>query len=521
MFARRGLASFLLAFSLCSLAWQSPVCAEVSSTAEVKEAPTEHPGIIFHQYYLGCLSQASYLIGDEKTKAAVVIDPQRDVDQYVADAKKNGLHITHVFLTHVHADFVAGHLELQRRTGAQICFSSKVKAGFKFAGFKDKDTLDLGNLRLETLETPGHTPESMSILVYDKEKDAAKPYAVLTGDCLFIGDVGRPDLLASQGVSARELAAMEYDSLRDKIMKLPDDTLVYPAHGAGSLCGKNMSKETVSSIGQEKKSNYALQPMTKEQLVTLLVENQPRAPMYFSYDAAFNRSKHDVLPNVLAKAMKPLSAEQAVRLKNSGAVILDGREPGEYATKHAIDTVNIPMRGRYATWAGAFIDHDKPIVLITDPGQEKQGAMRLGRIGLDHVVGFVDGGIKAFDEHPDLLAQNVRETPETLVKRMKSSNPPYVVDVRNDGEWNEASVAGTVHMPLMEILEHLDKLPKDKDLVIMCASGNRSSTATSLLAQKGVTRVTDLAGGIEAWMSEKLPVKTGAAVCKKTEAPAE
>ncbi len=488
--------------------FQSPAVAEVSCVAEIKDSPKvapAHPGIVFHQYYLGCLSHASYLIGDEATKTAVVIDPQRDVDQYIADAKKNGMKITHVFLTHVHADFVAGHLELERKTGAKICLGSKTNASYKFTGFKDGDTLEFGNIRFKTLETPGHTPEAISILVYDLKKDAKAPYAVLTGDCLFIGDVGRPDLLSSQGITAKQLAGMTYDSLHNKLMVLPDETLVYPAHGAGSLCGKNMSSETVSTIGEQKRTNYALQPMSKEKLVELLTKDLPPAPKYFAYDAAFNCKTHPSLEELLNN-LKPLSIDEALKLKNSGAYLLDGRSSDEYAKQHVVDSVNIPLKGRYATWAGTFIDHDKPVVVIADAGQEHEAAMRLGRIGLDSVAGYVGGGIKAFDGRTDLVRSNERVDAKSLAKQMQSDKPPYVIDVRSDGEWQAAHLDKTHHLPLNDILDHVDTLPKDQELVIMCASGNRSSTAASLLSQRGVTHLTDLAGGIEGWQAEKLPV---------------
>ncbi len=504
MRVQRGLALILLSLCLVLGGASTPTFADASSVAEIKLAP-EHPGIVFHQYYLGCLSHASYLIGDEATKTAVVIDPQRDVEQYIADAQKNGLKITHVFLTHVHADFVAGHLELQRKTGAKICLGAKTNASYKFTGFHDGDTLDLGNARLKVLETPGHTPEAISILVYDVKKDASKPYAVLTGDCLFIGDVGRPDLLSSQGITSSQLAGMMYDSLHNKLMTLPDETLVYPAHGAGSLCGKNLSKETVSTIGEQKRTNYALQPMSKAKFVELLTKDLPPAPKYFAYDAAFNCKSHKSLEDVLNN-LKPLTVDEALKLKNSGAYLLDGRESDAYAKHHVLDSVNIPLKGKYATWAGTFIDHDKPVVVIAEPGQEREAAMRLGRIGLDSVAGYVGGGMKAFAGREDLVRSNERQTPQSLAKSMQSDKPPYVIDVRSDGEWQTVHVDKTHHLPLNDILDHIDTLPKDQDLVIMCASGNRSSTAASLLSQRGVTRLTDLAGGIEGWQQEKLPV---------------
>ncbi len=505
-------------FSLAAAA--VPVFAEVSAVGEIKNAPQNHPGLILDQFYLGCLSHASYLIGDPVTKNAAVVDPQRDVSQYIEEAKKQGLKIKYVFLTHVHADFVAGHLELERKTGAKICLGAKSKANFQFEKLEEGAVVDLGNVRLKVLETPGHTPEAISLLVYDAKVSKDNPYAVLTGDCLFIGDVGRPDLLASQGVTAKELAGLLYDSTREKLMKLPDETLVYPAHGAGSLCGKNLSTETVSTIGAQKKNNYALQPMSKEKFIELITADQPKTPQYFGYDANYNMTKHETLDEVLAKSMKPLTVDEAIQKRNAGAHLLDGRESDDFAKRHVVDAISIPMKGHYATWAGTFIDHNKPVVIISYPGKEREAAMRLGRIGFDNVVGYVKDGIGAFEKRDDLVASNVRVTPETLSTQMKSKNPPMVVDVRNDSEWNTANIDGTVHMPLIGLLDKVDSLPRDRELVILCATGNRSSTAASLLSQRGVTHVTDLAGGIEAWQKQHLPVKQAVSCTKNAEVTA-
>ncbi len=514
----RKILSLALVAALGFSAAASPVFAGVSAVGELKNTPQNHPGLILDQFYLGCLSHASYLIGDPVSKTAVVVDPQRDISQYVEEASKQGLKITHVFLTHVHADFVAGHLELQRKVGAKICLGSKTKASFPFTKLKDGDVVDLGSIQLKVLDTPGHTPEAISLLVFNSKVDKVKPYAVLTGDCLFIGDVGRPDLLASQGVSAQELAGLLYDSTREKLMKLPDETLVYPAHGAGSLCGKNLSKETVSSIGEEKKTNYALQPMTKEKFISLITEDQPKTPQYFGYDATYNLTKHKTLDEVLEKSLKPLTVDEAIQQRNGGAHLLDGRESDEFAKRHVVDAISIPMKGHYATWAGTFLDHNKPVVIISDPGKEREAAMRLGRIGFDNVVGYVKGGIGAFEKRDDLVASNVRVTPDALAMQMKSDKPPMVVDVRNDAEWNSARIEGSVHMPLIGLLDKVDSLPRDRELIILCATGNRSSTAASLLSQKGVTHVTDLAGGIEAWQKQQLPVKQAVSCTKAPEA---
>src|SRR5277367_5747512 len=281
------------------------------------------------QYYLGCLAHASYLIADEASKTAIVIDPQRDIEQYLTDAERIGLTIRYVFLTHFHADFLAGHLELRDRSGAEIRLGAKAKADYKFVPMKDGDTLDLPGLRLQMLETPGHTIESISILVFDPEKDARKPYAVLTGDTLFIGDVGRPDLRASLGWTAEELSGHLYDSLHNKLLPLPDETLVYPAHGAGSLCGKHMSSETVSTLGEQRRFNYALQPMTKEEFTWLVTADQPDAPAYFTYDAVLNTRERPTLDEALRDGLNSLALEQVLEMGDGGAQVLDVRDAAE------------------------------------------------------------------------------------------------------------------------------------------------------------------------------------------------
>lgn len=506
----------MVSFSMTAV----PAFGGVSAVGEIKVTPKNHPGLILDQFYLGCLSHASYLIGDPVSKTAVVVDPQRDVSQYVEEAKKQGLKITHVFLTHVHADFVAGHLELERKVGAKICLGEKSNASFPFTKLKEGDVINLGDVQLKVLDTPGHTPEAISLLVFNNSASKEKPYAVLTGDCLFIGDVGRPDLLASKGVTAKELAGLLYDSTREKLMKLPDETLVYPAHGAGSLCGKNLSKETVSTIGAEKKTNYALQPMAKEKFVELITADQPKTPQYFGYDANYNMTKHETLDEVLEKSLKPLTVDEAIQQRNAGAHLLDGRESDDFAKRHVVDAISIPMKGHYATWAGTFLDHNKPVVIIADKGKEREAAMRLGRIGFDNVVGYVQDGMNAFEKRDDLVASNVRATPESLASLMKSSKPPMVVDVRTDAEWHQANIDGAVHMPLISLLDKVDSLPRDREVVILCASGNRSSTAASLLSQRGVTHVTDLAGGIEAWQKQHLPVKQAVSCTKNVEVTA-
>src|SRR3954464_968782 len=299
--------------------------------------------MILKQYYLNCLAHASYLLGDEASSTAIVVDPQRDVQKYLTDAEELGIHIRHVFLTHFHADFVAGHLELRDRCGATIHLGSRAQAEYAFVGVKDGDRLDYPGMRLEVLETPGHTIESISILVFDLQKDPAKPYAVLTGDTLFIGDVGRPDLRASLGWTAQDLGSLLYDSLHDRLMRLPDETLVYPAHGAGSLCGKQLSSDTVSSLGDQRRLNYALQPMSKEEFIQLVTADQPDAPPYFTYDAILNTREHATLDKNLEKAHHSIAFAEVLRMGDAGAQILDVRDPIEYAKGHVAGSINIGL----------------------------------------------------------------------------------------------------------------------------------------------------------------------------------
>src|SRR5579863_3963468 len=391
--------------------------------------------MILKQYYLGCLAHASYLLGDEASSTAVIVDPQRDIQKYVDDAENFGLQIRHVFLTHFHADFIAGHLELRDRCGATIHLGSRAEAEYAFAPMKDGDTLDFPGLRLQVVETPGHTIESISILVFDFQKDRAKPYAVLTGDTLFIGDVGRPDLRVSLGWTANELGAQLYDSLHNKLLTLPDETLVYPAHGAGSLCGKQLSSDTVSSLGDQRRLNYALQPMSKEEFIRLVTADQPDAPAYFTYDAILNTRERATLDRNLEQVHRPVELDEALRMGDAGAQLLDVRDPAEYARGHLAGSINIGLGGQYATWAGTVLDRVKPIVIIAEPGREQEAALRLGRIGFDHVKGFMRGGMQALAARPDLVWPTERLSAPLVAEELAGAEPPLVLDIRNPREW--------------------------------------------------------------------------------------
>ena len=462
--------------------------------------------MLFKQYYLGCLAHASYLIADEASGTAVVVDPQRDTRQYLTDAGEWGVQIRHVFLTHFHADFVAGHLELRDECGADIRLGARAKAEYKFVAMKDGDAMEFPGLRLQVLETPGHTIESISILVFDLAKDREKPHAVLTGDTLFIGDVGRPDLRASLGWTAEELSGHLYDSLHEKLLRLPDETLVYPAHGAGSLCGKHLSSDTVSTMGEQRRFNYALQPMTKQEFTRLVTADQPEAPAYFTYDAILNTRERATLEKTLEQVLHPVELSEVLEMGDAGAQVLDVREGGEYAKGHLAGSINIGLGGQYATWAGTVLDPARPIVIIAEPGREQDAAMRLGRIGFDGVRGYLRDGMGALAERQDLVGLTERVNPVMLAEELASSDPPVVVDVRGPGEWSTKHLAGSVNLPLGQLQRRIGEVPRDRRIAVHCAGGYRSSIAVSILNQHGITKVIELAGGLAAWEAAKLPV---------------
>ncbi len=462
--------------------------------------------MILKQYYLGCLAHASYLLGDEESGTAIVVDPQRDIHQYVADAKNLRLQIRHVFLSHFHADFVAGHLELRDCCEASIHLGSRAQAEYGFVPMRDGDTLEFPGMRLEVLHTPGHTIESISILVFDLVKDKTKPCAVLTGDTLFIGDVGRPDLRASLGWSANELGGHLYDSLHSKLLPLPDDVLVYPAHGAGSLCGKKLSSDTVSTLGDQRRFNYALKPMSKEEFVRLVTADQPDAPPYFTYDAILNTREHATLDKKLEEVLKPVELDEVLRLGDKGAQILDVRDAAEYAKGHLAGSINIGLGDQYATWAGTVLDRAKPIVIIAEPGREQEAALRLGRIGFDHIMGYLRNGMESLADRPDLAWPTERTGVLIAAEELETSEPPLLLDVRAPGEWQMKHIAGSVNAPLNHLQERIEEIPRDRRIAVHCAGGYRSSIAVSILHQHGITNLIEIAGGLAAWEAAGLPI---------------
>ncbi|PWU45739.1 MBL fold metallo-hydrolase [Micromonospora globispora] len=454
--------------------------------------------MLFTQYYLDCLSQASYLIGDETTGRAVLIDPRRDIDEYLTDARAHGLTIEGVINTHFHADFLAGHLEVAAATGAWIGYGHRAETEYPSRKLHDGERISLGDVTLEIMETPGHTPESISILVYERADDAV-PYGVMTGDALFIGDVGRPDLLASLGVTADELGQMLYDSVQRKLMGLPDEVRVFPAHGAGSACGKNLSTERQSTIGEQRRTNYACASMSEEQFVALVTGGQPSAPGYFAFDAVLNRKARELFDH--SKALRPLDAAEFTQARAEGAAVIDARDPQEFAAGHVRGAINIPADGRFAETAGSVVAPDRKVLVVAPQDREEEIVVRLARIGFDQVVGYLREPEGAFLEMVADMARASRVTATELREALDTPQPPVVLDVRNAGEREQGAVDGSLHIPLAELTRRVDEVPTDRPVVVHCAGGYRSSVAASLLRNAGRPDVSDLLGGYGAWQT--------------------
>ena len=453
--------------------------------------------MILEQHYLGCLSQASYLIGDESTGRAVVVDPRRDVGVYLESAEAHGLTIELVIETHFHADFLSGHLELAAATGAEIAYGSVAETEFPSRKLAHGERISLGDVELEIRHTPGHTPESISIVVHEREGDP--PWTVLTGDTLFIGDVGRPDLLSSRGVTADELAGQLYDSLHEQLMTLPPETLVYPAHGAGSACGKNLSTDTFSTIGQQAATNYAVAPMSKDEFITVVTDGQSAPPAYFGYDAVKNREQREILDEMSAPV--DLTLDEVIRHQRQGAVVLDTRDPNEFAAGHLIGSVNVGLEGRYAEFAGGVIQPGAPIVLVAEDGLAIEAKNRLARIGFDSVVGHLADPIKAFSEHPDEVDRSSRVDTSQLAEAMRDLEDLQLVDIRQPGETADGIIDGAVTIPLTQLNEKLAGLDASRPTIVYCAGGFRSSIAASKMRAAGFNDVSDLLGGYGAWES--------------------
>lgn len=462
--------------------------------------------MILQQFYLKCLAHASYVIADEETRTATVVDPQRDIEQYLAFARVHQLRITHVVLTHLHADFIAGHLELRDQVGARIYLGAAAKAEYPFTPLKTGDAIEMGHVRLEALETPGHTPESICVVVFDRSVSTTIPHAVLSGDTLFVGDVGRPDLHGLRGWSADVLARRLYHSLHDRLLALPDTSLVYPAHGAGSLCGKALGTETFSTIGEQRRVNYALQPMNEAQFVAMVTADQPDAPEYFGYDAVLNARERPTLDDTLARELKPLTLDHVLTLQTDGAQLLDTRDPADFAAAHLKGSLNVGLAGQYATWAGSILDPTRPVVVIAAAGDERESEMRLGRIGFDNVAGYLDRGMLALEDRPDLTETTMRLSP-AVARDALDAGAVTAVDVRMPSEYESRFIPGALHVPLSRLSSRTDELPADRPLLLFCTGGYRSSIAASLLQARGFD-VRELAGGLAAWEQAGLPVES-------------
>ncbi|HEX9505169.1 MAG TPA: rhodanese-like domain-containing protein, partial [Acidimicrobiia bacterium] len=439
---------------------------------------------------------ASYFLADETTGRAVVVDPRRDIEQYLESAKEHGATIELVIETHFHADFLSGHLELAKATGAEIGYGARANPLFVARALHDGERISLGDLTLEILETPGHTPESISIVVYEHTNDDV-PYGVLTGDTLFIGDVGRPDLLSSLGATSDDLANMLYDSLRDKLMTLSDGTRVFPGHGAGSACGKNLSTDITSTIGDQRATNYALQPMSRDEFVHVVTEGQPSAPAYFVYDAMRNREAHELLHE--HEHPTSLTIHDALERQRQSAVLLDTRESAAFATGSLLGSVNVGLEGRYAQYVGSVVRPDEDVVLLAEPGTELEAKVRLSRIGYDRVVGYVDHLYAVFLQHPELVQVSSRLTVGAFDERRRTVPDLQVIDVRNAGEAQDGSVPGASNIPLPVLRDEMETLDPARPTVVFCAGGYRSSIAASLLRHAHFDDVSDVLGGYHAW----------------------
>jgi glyoxylase-like metal-dependent hydrolase (beta-lactamase superfamily II)/rhodanese-related sulfurtransferase len=451
----------------------------------------------FKQFYLGCLAHASYLIGSEGE--AAIVDPQRDIEQYIEECAAHNLKIKYVIETHLHADFVSGHCELAARTGAEIVFSRHANASFPHRAVRDGDELSVGRVTLRFWETPGHTPESMSVLVIDPDV-SPEPQKVLTGDTLFIGDVGRPDLSGARGHTAEAMAATLYESLHNKLLKLDDAVEVFPAHGAGSMCGRNISNETSSTIGQQRKFNYALAPMPKDEFVRMMTTGMPAAPTYFSRDAEINRTGAcalETLPRPEALTARAVQVET-----ERGALILDVRAAADYGKRHIPNSLNIGLGGQFASWAGSLISPETPLILVADDEKKAEEAvLRLARVGLENVKGFLRGGVEAWQQAGLTTATVPQISVAELHRRIEEGEDLQIVDVRRAGEYESGHVPRARLAPLSELQTNaLDWLYPQRPTAIICAGGYRSSAATSLLESRGFRELYNVTGGTSAYV---------------------
>ena len=451
----------------------------------------------FKQFYLGCLAHASYLIGSEGE--AAVVDPQRDVDQYIKEAEAQNFKIKYVIETHLHADFVSGHQELAKRTGAQIVFGQKAGATFPHLPVKDGDELQVGSIRLRVMETPGHTPESISILI-DDPANFDEPMKVLTGDTLFIGDVGRPDLAGARGYTAEQMADMLYDSLHEKLLTLDDSIEVYPAHGAGSMCGRNISNETSSTIGEQRKFNYALKPMSKETFVKMMTTDLPEVPAYFPKDAEINRSGAATLTEL--PRPQELTPQAINKLAQAGTLILDVRTAVQFGGGHIPGAINLSLNGQFAAWAGSLIPIGTPIVLVAEEiSQVDEAVTRLARVGIESVRGYLSGGMYAWDRAGFATATIAQMPVDELHEQLKENADLQIIDVRRPAEFQSGHIPCAANFELSHLQENFSQLDPKRTAAVLCAGGYRSIAAASILARHGFKQIFNVVGGTSAWIN--------------------
>ncbi|MFZ6001975.1 MAG: MBL fold metallo-hydrolase [Bacteroidota bacterium] len=450
------------------------------------------------QLYTNCLAEAAYYI--ESDGEAAIIDPLRETEPYIELAKKRGTKIKYVFETHFHADFVSGHIDLSKKVNAPIVYGPEANTRYEVINAKDGEQFNVGKLKIKVLHTPGHTPESSCFLLFD---EAGKEHAIFTGDTLFVGDVGRPDLL--DGVISRdELAGMLYDSLQQKIKTLPDSVIVYPAHGPGSACGKNIGKETFSTIGEQKKFNYALKDQTKETFIKQVTDGILPPPQYFFEDARINKNGYDPIDDVIRNNSKPLTEQQVGEAIDKGALVLDARTADDFEKGFIPGAINIGLNGQFAVWVGTLIDITKPLVLVTDSGKEEETVLRLARVGYENVLGYVAGGMNAWKGKKDTVRSI---TADALVKEMANS-PLEVLDVRKPGEWNVSHLKDATFLTLSEFPGNLDTLDKDSAYVVHCGGGYRSMTAISIMKKHGFTNLVNVYGGFGAMQKAGMEMVT-------------
>lgn len=443
------------------------------------------------QFYTNCLSEAAYYV--ESDGEAVIIDPLRDVEQYIQFAKDRGAKITHILETHFHADFVSGHIDLSKKTGAPIIFGPGAVTQYSIQNANDGDMLKVGKLSIKVLHTPGHTLESTCYLLHD---ETGKPHAIFTGDTLFVGDVGRPDLSSGQ-MSSEELAGIMYESITQKILPLSDDIIVYPAHGPGSSCGKNLGPNTFSTIGEQKAANYALQPQTKEAFIEAVTEGLKPAPGYFAVNAGINQKGYPSIDEVMTNGNKPLSIEDFELQINNGACVIDTRDAQTFTQGFVPGSVFIGLEGRFAEWAAMLLSFDQPMVLVTAAGKEEESVTRLSRVGFDKMIGFLNGGFEAWQESGRPIDMIIDIEADELIMDIPHDPNMQVVDVRNETEFASGHLENALNLPVQDMsnIVELAQFEEDQQLYIHCAGGYRSVIASSLLKRHGIHNLRNVLGG--------------------------